>query len=192
MQMLKERVDGTAAAVGESVSDPLPAGDGEKIDAGTLYVQHRPLLLFVASRKFGVPEADAENLIHEVFVSFLQTQSTIHNIRAWLVAAVCNASRYYWRVNGRSEPLPDDINDYRDPHSNRLADDLAMRMTVQQALNYLAPACRETIRLHYFEGRSASDIAVVLNTTNRYAEKLIHKCLKRARAIYLKITAVTR
>jgi hypothetical protein len=31
-----------------------------------------------------------------------------------------------------------------------------------------------------------------METTNRYAEKLIHNCLKRAREIYLSITKVTR
>ena len=31
-----------------------------------------------------------------------------------------------------------------------------------------------------------------LETTNRYAEKLIHNCLKRVREIYMNITAVTK
>ena len=65
-------------------------------------------------------------------------------------------------------------------------------MTVRQALQYLQPRCRETLWLHYFEGRSAADVARELETTTRYAEKLIHNCLKRVREIYLNITAVTR
>jgi len=65
-------------------------------------------------------------------------------------------------------------------------------MTVRQALQYLQPRCRETLWLHYFEGRSAADVARELETTTRYAEKLIHNCLKRVREIYLNITAVNR
>jgi len=65
-------------------------------------------------------------------------------------------------------------------------------MTMQKVLGYLQPRCRETLRLHYFEGRSAVDVAKELETTNRYAEKLIHNCLKRAREIYLNITGVTK
>ena len=167
---------------------PSPAAD----DVERLYVEHRSLLLYVACRKFRIPDSDAENLIQEVFLSYLQTGTKIENIRAWLVAAMCNASRHYWRAQGRTESLPDNIDDQSDPGSHGLADQFAMKMTVRQALDYLQPRCRETLWLHYFEGRSAGDVARELETTNRYAEKLIHNCLKRVREIYMNITAVTR
>ena len=50
------------------------------------------LLLYVACRKFRIPDTDAENLIQEVFLSYLQSGTRIENVRAWLVAAVCNVS----------------------------------------------------------------------------------------------------
>jgi len=155
-----------------------------------LYLQHRTLLLFVACRKFRIPDCDAESLIQEVFLSFLQTGTRIENIRAWLVAAICNASRHYWRAQGRTESLPEDFNEQSDPGTHGLAEQFAMQMTMQKVLGYLQPRCRETLRLHYFEGRSAGDVAKELETTNRYAEKLIHNCLRRAREIYNSITAV--
>ena len=162
------------------------------MDAETLYVQYRTLLLSVACRKFRVPDSDAENLIQEVFLSFLQTGTKIDNVRAWLVAAMCNASRHYWRAQGRVESLPEDFNEHSDPGSHGLADEFAKKLTLRQALDYLQPRCRETLWLHYFEGRSAADVARELETTNRYAEKLIHNCLKRVREIYLSITAVNQ
>lgn len=167
------------------VQHPTPADDIEQ-----LYIQHRTLLLYVACRKFRIPDCDAESLIQEVFLSFLQTGTKIENIRAWLVAAICNASRHYWRAQGRTESLPDDFNEQSDPSSHGLAEQFAMQMTMQKVLGYLQPRCRETLRLHYFEGRSAADVAKELETTNRYAEKLIHNCLRRAREIYNSITAV--
>jgi DNA-directed RNA polymerase specialized sigma24 family protein len=161
-----------------SESAPRPeagtaAGTQAANDVEALYVAHRTLLLYVASRKFRIPDSDAENLIQEVFLSYLQTGTKIENIRAWLVAAMCNASRHYWRSHG-------------------LAEQFAMKMTVRQALDYLQPRCRETLWLHYFEGRSAGDVARELETTNRYAEKLIHNCLKRVREIYMNITTLNR
>ncbi|HEX7153729.1 MAG TPA: sigma-70 family RNA polymerase sigma factor [Thermoanaerobaculia bacterium] len=171
----------------KSEQKPTPADDVE-----TLYIQHRNLLMYVACRKFRISESDAENLIQEVFLSFLQTGTKIENVRAWLVAAMCNASRHYWRAQGRTEALPDDFNDHSDPGSHGLAEQFALQMTVRQALKYLQPRCRETLWLHYFEGRSAVDVARELETTNRYAEKLIHNCLKRVREIYMNITAVNR
>jgi RNA polymerase sigma factor (sigma-70 family) len=180
-----------------SESAPRPeagtaAGTQAANDVEALYVAHRTLLLYVASRKFRIPDSDAENLIQEVFLSYLQTGTKIENIRAWLVAAMCNASRHYWRSQGRTESLPDNIDDHSDPGSHGLAEQFAMKMTVRQALDYLQPRCRETLWLHYFEGRSAGDVARELETTNRYAEKLIHNCLKRVREIYMNITTLNR
>lgn len=173
--------------------EPIPAPPSTAADeVETLYIEHRNLLLYVACRKFRIPDTDAENLIQEVFLSFLQTGTKIENIRAWLVAAMCNASRHYWRAQGRTESLPDDFSDHSDPGSHGLADQFATKMTVRQALDYLQPRCRETLWLHYFEGRSAGDVARELETTNRYAEKLIHNCLKRVREIYMSITTVNR
>jgi RNA polymerase sigma factor (sigma-70 family) len=176
------------ARQGEPAPPPSTAAD----DVEALYIEHRTLLLFVACRKFRIPDTDAENLIQDVFLSFLQTGTKIENVRAWLVAAMCNASRHYWRAQSRTESLPEDFNEHSDPGSHGLADEFAKKLTLRQALDYLQPRCRETLWLHYFEGRSAADVARELETTNRYAEKLIHNCLKRVREIYLSITAVNQ
>jgi RNA polymerase sigma factor (sigma-70 family) len=173
---------------GEPAPPPSTAAD----DVEALYIEHRTLLLFVACRKFRIPDTDAENLIQDVFLSFLQTGTKIDNVRAWLVAAVCNASRHYWRAQSRTESLPEDFNEHSDPGTHGLADEFAKKLTLRQALDYLQPRCRQTLWLHYFEGRSAADVARELETTNRYAEKLIHNCLKRVREIYLSITAVNQ
>ena len=179
-----------AAAAAAEPATTQPSTPSDYVE--TLYIEHRSLLLYVACRKFRIPDCDAENLIQEVFLSLLQTGTKIDNIRAWLVAAMCNASRHYWRAQGRTESLPDDFNDHSDPGTVGLAEQFATNMTLRQALDYLQPRCRETLWLHYFEGRSAGDVARELETTNRYAEKLIHNCLKRMREIYMNITAVTK
>lgn len=181
----------SSRAVAVSVA-PVVLATERVAEVEVLYTQYRTLLLSVACRKFRVPDADAEGLLQEVFVSFLQTGAKIENVRAWLVAAICNASRHYWRTQGRAEQLPDDFVEQSDPGSHALPERLALEMTVRQALQYLQPRCRETLWLHYFEGRSAADVARELETTTRYAEKLIHNCLKRVREIYMNITAVTR
>lgn len=161
-------------------------------DLGALYEEHRDLLLHIACRKFRVPEHDAESLMQEVFLAYMESGSGVENTRGWLVGAMCNASRYYWRTQAKSESLPDDISQHSDPQTAGLAEQFATTLTLQKAMRYLQPRCRETLYLHYFEGRSASDVARVLDTTNRYAEKLIHNCLKRVREIYFSITAVRR
>ena len=175
---------------------PIPAtgGGSEPPDIGDLYVLHRPLLLHIACRKFRIAENDAEGLLQEVFVSFMTTTTKVENVKAWLVAAMCNASRHYWRGQGKTESLPENFDDHGDPKWQSFPDQVAMEITMRQALDYLQPRCKETLHLHYFEGRSAVDLAEQLNppTTVRYAEKLIHNCLKRVREIYFKLTTVKR
>ena len=172
---------------------PVHTGAGEEPpDVGELYISHRPLLLHIACRKFRIGEAEAESLLQEVFLSFMTTTTKVENIKAWLVAAMCNASRHYWRGQGKTESLPENFDDHCDPKSNSIADQVAMEITLRQALEYLQPRCRDTLFLHYFEGRSAVDVARELETTSRYAEKLIHNCLKRVREIYFSITTVKR
>jgi RNA polymerase sigma factor (sigma-70 family) len=181
-----------SAEVETMLPPPASPGDPAPEDIGELYVRHRPLLLHVGCRKFRIPESDAESLIQEVFLSFMTTTTKVENIRAWLVAAMCNASRHYWRGQGRTEALPEDFEEQTDPSSSSIAEKMAGVITMRQALDYLQPRCRETLYLHYYEGRSANDVAISLDTTSRYAEKLIHNCLKRVREIYLSITAVKR
>ena len=171
---------------------PLPPVAPDPPDIGDLYVRHRPLLLHIACRKFRISESEAEGLIQEVFLSYMTTTTKVENTKAWLVAAMCNASRHFWRGQSKTEALPEDFDDHSDPMSNGIAEKVATEMTLRQALEYLQPRCRDTLYLHYYEGRSAVDVARELETTSRYAEKLIHNCLKRVREIYFSITAVKR
>src|SRR5258706_15109206 len=121
---------------------PPPVGpfeEPQQEDIGELYVRHRPLLLHVGCRKFRIPESDAESLIQEVFLSFMTTTTKVENIRAWLVAAMCNASRHYWRGQGKTESLPEDFEDQCDPKSNSFVEQVAMEITMRQAMDYLQP-----------------------------------------------------
>src|SRR5438477_10555577 len=88
----------------KSVEPQLLSSD----EVEALYIEHRTLLLFVACRKFRVAEVDAENLIQESFLSLLQTGSKTENIRAWLVAAIPNASCRHLCSMGLTESLPED------------------------------------------------------------------------------------
>ncbi|MGH9459318.1 MAG: RNA polymerase sigma factor [Thermoanaerobaculia bacterium] len=153
-----------------------------------VYRLHFNLLRYLACQKFRIPDGDAENLIQEVFVAYLSTDGDIRNVRSWLVGAMCNASRNYWRGHGRTEGLPADLRKRSDPLAPELDETVANRITIRETLSRLHQKCRDTLRLRYLEGCSAIEVAQQLETTNRYAEKLIAKCLKRAHQIYVRLT----
>src|SRR5207253_4996733 len=112
---------------------PPPTFTGAEIEA--LYIEHRPVLHYVAAVKFRIPDADAEALVHEAMISLLTTRDTIVNVRAWLIAAVCNGSRHYWRCRAHLEVLPRDLEEIlysRELVSDRqrLDSDLIMRQAL--------------------------------------------------------------
>lgn len=141
-----------------------------------VYEEHFSFLCDVARYRFNVPEDEAEDVVQEVFLSFLLVRETVREPRAWLIGGVCNASRRYWtlRGGGRQEALP------RNAAAPPQVEKLMQEISVRQVVGRLHPKCRRTLRLHYWEGSTARELATRLDTTNRYAEKLIHDCLRKA------------
>lgn len=68
---------------------------------GAVYDEYLPLLRKIAMRKFGVPRADVDSLIHDVFTTYLVQQVRVRELHPYLVGAICNASREYWRKANR-------------------------------------------------------------------------------------------
>lgn len=142
------------------------------------YRVNATLLLRIAEGKFRVPKEEAEALVHDVFATYLLHHPNVENPRAWLVAAICNASRGYWRRLREHDELTDVHQDVRSEET-----DFFRQLLVRQALDTLRDRCKETLRMHYWEGRTAVEMAEALGTTRRYAEKMIHKCLKYTREL---------
>lgn len=148
-----------------------------------MYAEYGGLLFWIAEVKFKVPTPDAEGVVQEVMLSLLTTTTDIEDVRSWLIGATCNGSKHYWRRRIVYEQVTA-------PHGaavNQLDDGLSERLErsflVARVLGFLTAKQRETLRLHYFEGLTAVEIAGRLDTTTRYAERLIHRSLKRARAV---------
>jgi RNA polymerase sigma factor (sigma-70 family) len=150
-----------------------------------VYEQYFPLLAQIAVFKFQVPDADAEALVHDVLISYLRKSKDILDLRPWLIGAICYASRHYWRLNGRTmgveaEPIGDRV----DPASLRILDSLPDQLAAREALECLAPRCREVLQMRYFEGCTVAEVASRLGVKTKYAQKLISKCLRRAERLY--------
>ena len=151
-----------------------------------LYAEHFDFLVAVAVRKFRVPECDAEALAHEVFLSYLRRSGEVQNVHSWMLGAICHASRYYWRQNGRLiEPLDDEKAFERpDPATTRILDSLPDQLAAHEALEGLRPRDQEILRMRYFEGFSIVEMGQRLGVKAKYAQKLLTKVLRRAERNY--------
>jgi RNA polymerase sigma factor (sigma-70 family) len=150
-----------------------------------VYGQYFDLLAQIAVFKFQVPDSEAETLVHDVLMSYLRKSQDIIELRPWLIGAICHASRHYWRLNGRtvgSEPQME--LDRVDPASLRILDSLPDQIAAREALECLAPRCREILHMRYFEGCTVAEVASRLGVKTKYAQKLISKCLRRAERLY--------
>jgi RNA polymerase sigma factor (sigma-70 family) len=151
-----------------------------------LYEKNVGVLVAVAIRKFQVPADDAEALAHEVFLSYLKRKDDIRDLHKWLLGAICNASRYYWRQHGRNiEQLDTELAVERpDPASRNILEIMFSRIAAGEALAGLSPRYQYILRLRYFEGYSINEIAEHLGVTAKYTQKLVTKCLRRAEEVF--------
>ncbi|MGZ5434142.1 MAG: RNA polymerase sigma factor [Thermoanaerobaculia bacterium] len=154
-------------------------------DFEAVYGQYFDLLAQIAVFKFQVPDSEAETLVHDVLISYLRKSADIIELRSWLIGAICYASRHYWRLNGRTSGGDGQIElDRVDPASLRILDSLPDQIAAREALECLAPRCREVLHMRYFEGCTVAEVASRLGVKTKYAQKLITKCLRRAERLY--------
>jgi RNA polymerase sigma factor (sigma-70 family) len=151
-----------------------------------LYAENMGVLVSVAVRKFKVPAVDAEALAHDVLLSYLKRKDEIRELHKWLIGAICNASRYYWRKQGRNiESLDAELAAvHPDPASTNNPETLLARIVAGEALAGLSTRYQQILRLRYYDGLSIREIAEHLGVTAKYAQKLVIKCLRRAEEVF--------
>jgi len=159
----------------------------ERTDAfGAVYADNYQLLVSTAIKHYHISELDAESLAHEVFLAYFLKASEIENSRAWLISALCNATKYFLRTRARHVPLAEESGEIVDPSLEDFHDALPNSMVAREAFGCVSAKCQIALRLRYLEGYSVPEVATELNTSAKYAQKLIGKCLRQARNRYQK------
>ena len=164
-----------------TVDDQHPA-DANEFEA--LYTEYGVLLRSIAMRRYNIPPDDAEALVHDIFMAYLQRREHIRELKGWLIGAVGNASKDYLRKRKREEPLLPEHDDKPDQAAEEQADRWMMNMTVATVVARLGEKCRETIRRYYFHEESKESIAEQMSTSPGYVLQLLVTCRRRVREIY--------
>ena len=148
------------------------------------FVSHFKLLWYVATMKFRVPPADAEEILQHAAISLLAVGTRIEEPRAWLIGAVCNACRHYWRrAARRGEVEGTSIDAIPDPPSEFTVERLERAILIRETLRHLPLKMREVLRMHYLLGMTDTEIAYHYGTTPGYARKLITRSLRLTRDV---------
>jgi DNA-directed RNA polymerase specialized sigma24 family protein len=141
----------------------------------TAYDAHYDAVRYITTRQFRVPDDDADQLIHDVYVAFIRHHATIANDEAWLVHAARNACRNYWRDLKRTEDLPTEL--------IAPSPDIDGKLDLLRMLRGLSARCRE-ILIRYAQGFSAEHIAqhCAGSQSKKYGRNMISACVNAARA----------
>jgi RNA polymerase sigma factor (sigma-70 family) len=152
------------------------------VDFDAVYEDHLALLVGTAVDRFHISEMDAETLAHEVFLAYFLKADQVNDSTAWLVGAMCNASRYYLRTQARQVELSSEVVSQMVTGENVTEQEVVAR----EMLCCLTPRCQLALGLHYLEGYTVPEVATELRTTLVYAHKLMIRCVRQARRRYKK------
>lgn len=181
------------ARIGNRAADPSEPRDSAELPPETVadlaaeYSRHRSLMIGIAVGRFGISACDAETLAHDVFLDFILKNSRVTNVRSWLVASMFNASKYFTRVQARTESLPADFDETADPSLERVLQMWPDQLAAREAFSRTTARCQLVLHLRYIEGYTIPEIAQELGTTKRYAAKLVHECLQQAHRRYTEV-----
>ncbi len=174
-------LDRTPAAV---VTEPFPRGTA--IGIAGLCDAHAPLLRAIARRKFSVPEADVDDLVQDVFATYLTCPARVNDLRAYLIGGICNASREYWRRQRQDARLFVDV-DEESVVTKDVTDSVTLALTLNAVLGRVDERCRSLVRRYYVDDEDSASIAASIGTSRRNVNYILHVCRKRIRAIFRQI-----
>lgn len=163
---------------------PLKAACPSDTTFETLYEAYRPLLGRIAVRKFNIPRADVDMLVHDVFTTYLAHQDRVREVHPYLVGGICNAARDYWRRKEKERGIFCDAETCPAATDDALLSSVIETLLVRSALGTLGASCRETLHRFYVVGETATAIAESRSTTQGSILRLLHYCRERARAAY--------
>lgn len=149
-----------------------------------LYTEYGVLLRQIAIRRYRIPPDDAEALVHESFLGYLQRHTYVHEVRGYLYATVVHRCADYWRARKREAPLLPEHEETADARQAAALDSLERDLTAAAVLARLGEKCRETLRGFFFNGERQNALADRLSTTPGYIDQLISTCRRRAMELY--------
>ena len=161
------------------LTESTPPADETEFEA--LYLEYGVLLRTIAMRRYNVPPDDAEALVHDTFIAYLERHTVIRELKPWLMGAVSNSCKHYWRDRKREAPMPDAIDET--PAAGDEADEWAWRISVGAVVARLGEKCRETLRGYYWREESNERIAANLATSPGYVRQLLVSCRRRVKEL---------
>lgn len=152
-------------------------------DAWRLLVERYTSYIYtIAMRGFGMDTEDAREVVQESLLKLYEGLPGYRGegeFRAWLRQIVRNCGVAYLRRRRPAEALDDSL---RDRRQEETLEHVERAFTLREAVRSLDEACRQTISLFFFEGRSYKDIAAALAIPEGTVASRLARCVAKLRA----------
>ena len=143
-----------------------------------LYLAYKAQLLYYINGKVNSPE-DAEDILSEVFIKVARFYGSYDDskasVKTWLYSITRNAVIDFYRRSREYEELPEDI---------PLNSDIEGELIDEESLNELADALesidedlRDIVILHYYSGKSLTEISKLMGISYGRVKLLHQKAL---------------
>ena len=135
--------------------------------------------LFRLAYSYCLNRSDAEDVVQEVFLSYLQHVpkcGSPEQLRAWLMTATANKCKNLLGSAWRKRTLP-----LEDVHAS--PDHRDEVLEVRTAMTKLPPDLRGVVHLFYFEGMSTKRIAEMLHLSETAVRSRLHKARRQLKEL---------
>lgn len=152
------------------------------------YLQFAPLLRKIAVRKYGIPLAEAEPLVHDVFATYFTNADEVNEVGPYLIGGICNAARHYLRRADARDAIFCGEDPCAATPGESLVQEVERKLLLRRLLARIGSRCRDLLRRYYVVGESTRAIADALHFKPMTVLICLSKCRKRALAAYHAIT----
>lgn len=156
--------------------NPAPATRPEE-----LFETLRPKLRLTLAQ-VRIPPQDAEDLVQQAFVALLIHWDEVRDPHAWLLGALRNGCRLYWRERRRRVYEAVDVAslEWLAPPEPPYQLHREFSSDLCSALSQLPKRCRAILQLRFLYGLNVSEVAAVLGYRPTSIGKLTIRCLAQA------------
>ena len=166
----------------------MRSGEGPPAAFEEAYLQFAPLLRKIAVRKFGIPIADAEPLVHDVFATYFTHADEVNNVGPYLIGGICNAARHHLRRVDAREAIFCAEDPCAAAPTESILHEVERKLLLRRLFARIGSRCRDLLHRYYLAGESTSSIAGTMNFKPMSVLICLSKCRKRALEAYRSLT----
>jgi RNA polymerase sigma factor (sigma-70 family) len=131
----------------------------EVVDLETLYTSVQKVLYSIPQRKFGFSREQAEDVVQDAWMLFLEKRAYVHTARSWLAGTVSNLCLRQLDRLRRTRGLVSEDAEMADIPDHKSAEADQTRLIVRQALSRIDARSRQLCHRIGIEGHSYEEVS---------------------------------